>query len=51
MLELAGLKEEDRKESKHIITSLKGKVKGERMEKNHQFSCVKMQSSELNVDF
>lgn len=50
MLDLTVLKEEDRKERKRVIMSLKGKLKGEIMETNHQFPCIKITSSGLNVD-
>ena len=50
LIDLAGLKEEDRKERTHVITSLKVKVKEKIMETNHQFPCIKITSSGLNVD-
>ena len=50
LIDLAGLKEEDRKERTHVITSLKVKVKEKIMETNHQFPCVKRTFSGLNVD-
>ena len=50
MLNLSSLSKAVDERSKHLVIGLKGKVKGESIERHHLLPCVQITSSVVNVE-